>query len=68
MVSQRKWKRRQDWKASSSGGFTSTFHSQQVSRGLSELLDAPRTGIIYAWLVSNVVQDPGERSPEDQQP
>eukprot|EP00975_Prorocentrum_lima_P010359 2202678-Prorocentrum_lima.AAC.1 len=61
-----KWKGRQDWK----GGLTSTFHSQQqqVSGGLSELPDAPRAGIIFAWLVSNVGQDPAELSPEHQQP
>eukprot|EP00975_Prorocentrum_lima_P047418 9914529-Prorocentrum_lima.AAC.1 len=52
MVSQRKRKKearleKHHW------GLTSTFHSQQVSGGLSELLDAPRTGIISAWLVSN---------------
>eukprot|EP00975_Prorocentrum_lima_P017871 3770982-Prorocentrum_lima.AAC.1 len=33
-------------KAPPSGGLTGTFHSQQVSGGLSELRGAPRAGIM----------------------
>eukprot|EP00975_Prorocentrum_lima_P057909 12148270-Prorocentrum_lima.AAC.1 len=41
-----------------------TLNNNNVSGGLSEFPDAPRAGIIFAWLVSNVGQDPGEQSPE----
>eukprot|EP00975_Prorocentrum_lima_P025938 5457877-Prorocentrum_lima.AAC.1 len=36
-----------------SGGLPSTWYTQQVSGGLSELPTAPRSGIISAWLVTN---------------